>query len=64
MYNNYAFNESIFNETPAVVPTTQDSIVFDGYSLQNANIITSKINYDDQGQIELNSFNYPRVDGG
>jgi len=64
MFNNYAFNESTFNETPVVVPTTQDSIVFDGYSLQNANIITSKIDYDNQGQIELNSFNFPRVDGG
>lgn len=42
----------------------QDSIVFDSYSLQNASIITTKIDYDDEGRIDLNSFDYPKADGG
>jgi len=62
--NIYTFNEHEFDYSVAPAVTTQDDIVFDGYSLQNTQIITEKVNYDELGNIELNSFNYPRDDGG
>jgi hypothetical protein len=63
MYNSTAYNSSTYNYSPLLLDSSQDSIVFDGFSLQNANIITSRIDYDNEGQIELNSFNFPRSDG-
>lgn len=64
MYNSYPYNSQAYNYTPIPVSLTQDSIVFDGYSLQSANIITSRIDYDNQGGIDINSFDFPRADGG
>ena len=40
-----------------------DSIAFDGFWLQNANIITTKIDFDNIGEIDLNTFKFARDNG-
>lgn len=64
MYNSTPYNSSPYWFSPLTLDVEQDSIVFDWFSLQNANIITSRIDYDNEGTIELNSFNFPKSDGG
>lgn len=57
-------NVSEVNATEESIVSLQSDIIFDGYSLQNINFITSRIDYDDLTTVELNKFNFPRADGG
>lgn len=57
-------NISEVNHTDDSIVSLQSDIMFDGYSLQNLNFITSRLDYDDLWKVELNTFNYPRSDGG
>lgn len=77
MYN-AQYSNSTYNSTPPYGTSyianggtnplpgggSSDLIIFDGFGLQNANIVTSQINHDDLLGIELNSFKYPRENGG
>lgn len=63
--NTYTLNSEALASSGKSIQTTYDNIVFDGFSLNNGStIICNRINYDDQGDIALNSFDYPRNDGG
>lgn len=51
--------------SPIPLVVDQDDIVFDGYSLSNGVTVTcTQIDYDNQGKIDLNTFDFPRDDGG
>ena len=64
MNSQYSISQAAIGASPVPLLIAQDVIAFDGFGLQNANIITNEIDYDDTGNIDLNSFNYPRDDGG
>lgn len=53
-----------FGESPLPLIATQEVIAFDGYGLQNENIITTKIDHDDLTKVALSTFDLPRADGG
>lgn len=59
-----ALNSNEINYTLLFSTPEQDDIIFDGYSLQNIHFITSRLDYDDLWTIELNSFKFPRSNGG
>lgn len=61
----YALSETSLADSPAPLIISQDDIVFDGYSLSNnTTIICNAIDYDNLGKIDLNTFDFPRDDGG
>lgn len=64
MIGHYTIGGTTLGGSPIPSSSSTDAIAFDGYGLQNANIITSEIDFDDTGSIELNSFKYPRENGG
>ncbi len=64
MISQYAISEAAIGASPIPATSSTDVLAFDGFGLQNANIITSQIDFDDTGSIELNSFKYPRENGG
>ena len=64
MFNTYQFDQTAINASTVPLTFSTDIIAFDSFGLQNANIITSEIDFDDIGGIELNSFKFPRENGG
>jgi len=64
MLNTELLNGNALASSPLPLTITQDVIAFNGYGLQNAGIITSLGDWDDLANVELNSFNFPRDDGG
>lgn len=64
MLNTEALNTNAIGYSPLPNAITQDVIAFDGFGLQNTQIITNSIDFDDLTTVELNSFKYPRDDGG
>lgn len=63
MVNTFAVNEYEVNHWFAPISVSQDDIVFEGYSLQNTNIITDQPNNDDLTDMEMNTSMFPRNDG-
>lgn len=64
MFNNVLFGGEVINYSALSQTAAEDVIAFDTFGLQNASIITTEISFDDLGDVELNSFKFPRDDGG
>lgn len=63
--NTYTLNSSALNSSLPPIYYTQDDIVFNGFSLANGStIVCNQINYDNLGDIDYNTFKYPRSNGG
>lgn len=64
MIGHYPIAHTTIGGSPLPATSSSDVIAFDGYGLQNTNVITTEIDFDDTGAIELNQFKYPRENGG
>lgn len=64
MIGHYPIAHTTIGGSPIPATESNDEIAFDGFGLQNANVITTEIDFDDTGTIELNQFKYPRENGG
>lgn len=64
MFNNFLFNNGLFNEIETVgsPATTQDEVSYNWFWLFNQNIIITKINYDNSHTVESDIFNSPLSD--
>lgn len=64
MFNNFLFNNGLFNEIETVgsPDTTQDEVSYNWFWLFNQNIIITKINYDNSHTVESDIFNSPLSD--
>lgn len=63
-FNSFLYNNNLYNsQAPVASEADQDNIVFNGYSLQNANIVTSQALYDQTPTRELPTNKIPRNDG-
>lgn len=65
MFNTSLFNTGVFNSLNQIFDAVslQDDIVFNGFSLQNANIVTNKRNIEDLPSIDFNTFKIPNENG-
>lgn len=64
MLNQWTVNQYPINYSTLPLIVSQDVIAFNGYSLQNSQIITTEIDFDDLSPVELNTYKYPRDNGG
>ena len=66
MYNSFLYNSNLFG-SPAGLPlavSSSDLIVFNGYGLQNASVITQELVQDNAPSRAYNTQKIPRNDGG
>lgn len=59
MYNQTLYNE-MYSNTPIPSDIIEDDIVFNGYWLQNENIVVPRYDFESTNQSEYNSFNIPQ----
>jgi len=67
LYNQWllaGYNGTNASLYPWVTSLTTDRVIFDGYSLDSSYIRIQQPNYDDIGDVDLKTFDAPRVDGG
>ena len=63
IFNSSLFNASLFNGEPIAGVTPPDDIVFNGYGLQNSEIISSLADHDSAARREIRKNRNPREDG-
>lgn len=64
MFNDSTYNEQTFGYSAPPTTITQDDVAFNGYGLQNSQIVTNSIDFDNLGKVDLNTFDYAMTNGG
>jgi hypothetical protein len=64
MFNQNSINSSVLNQSFLALVTAEDSIGFNGFNLQDGDLCIETIDYDDLKEIDINSFQFPRQNGG